>query len=242
MPAWLIDRNAASLHHEFAECRCPAALAESGPGAAENFRHVGLAAHRSGGEGGHRVVCGTWRRWSGRRRVSCPEICAPPDHIDQRTVFMQMRSDRMAQAMEGDAAIVPCSTRPGCKAMTQLCPCACGIIRLASSVEQILRATSTFLANRYPRLPWVKELPRWFTKTGSSGCPPRSSSRALIAATESRRNGPQRSFRLLPRQWIWGPVPRWTPVRGKVISSEARKPDCTATRNRVWSRHPIHVL
>jgi hypothetical protein len=55
-------------------------------------------------------------------------------------------------------------------------------------------------------------------------------------------SGVHRSFRPLPTHRTWAPAPRWTASLSRLISSERRKPVWAASRSKVWSRRPSHVV
>lgn len=102
------------------------ALAESLPGAAEDVRHAGpVAAHRSDGcgEGGHRMVEPAEHGARGpgvdarRFRGLVPEEIL--DDTRLRPAFMQVRSNRVTQAMEGDVAAGPRSAAARVEGLAQ---------------------------------------------------------------------------------------------------------------------------
>jgi hypothetical protein len=85
--------------------------------------------------------------------------------------------------------------------------------------------------------------PRRVGKSASAGRPARSRSASQIrnVATMLAIKGVIRSFRPLPWQLTFGPLPRWTSPQISPVSSEARRPVWMPRRSSAWSRRPVQV-
>jgi hypothetical protein len=107
---------------------------------------------------------------------------------------------------------------------------------------QVWPACATCLASRSDTLSGLSRSPLALGNRAWALCLVGSCNHAFRTAAVILVSGVQRSLRPLPIQRTWAPVPKDTSGRCRPVNSDKRKPVCTTTNNKAWSRRPNQVL